>query len=274
MAGGRATAPLPPQGRLAAATDGAEKGMVEHDEYDLMDAVEDRMWWYRSLHARVLEVLAGLPHGARVLDAGCGTGGFLARLRATRPDLALFGLEYAPRAAGRAARKAGAGVTSGSVNALPFPDAAFDAAISLDVLCHDAVEEAAALAELHRVLRPGGLLVLNLPAHEWLRSAHDIRVHTARRYERREIAGKLVGAGFAAPSPRHWNSLLLPLMVVQRRVLRSDSAARSDVQLYPAWLDASLGAVCRAEAALQRAGLRFPMGGSILATARRPDVPR
>jgi hypothetical protein len=132
-----------------------------------------------------------------------------------------------------------------------------------------AVDEPAALAELHRVLKPGGLVVLNLPAHEWLRSAHDIRVHTARRYERREIAEKLGHAGFDAARPRHWNSLLLPLMVLQRKILKRDEGAKSDVQPFPPWLDASLFAVCRAETALLRAGLSFPMGGSVLATARR-----
>lgn len=246
-----------------------EKGSVEHDEYALMDAVEDRMWWYRSLHRHAVAALDALPDEAAVLDAGCGTGGFLARLRAARPRARLYGLDYEPIAARRAADKARAAVTAGTINALPFPSESFDAVVSLDVLCHMAVEEPAALAELHRVLKPGGLVVLNLPAHEWLRSAHDIRVHTARRYERGEIAGKLQGAGFAETRPRHWNSLLLPLMVLQRKILKRDEGAKSDVQPFPPWLDASLFAVCQAESALMRAGLSFPLGGSVLATARR-----
>jgi ubiquinone/menaquinone biosynthesis C-methylase UbiE len=246
-----------------------EKGRVEQDEYALMDAVEDRMWWYRTLHRHAVAALAALPEEGAVLDAGCGTGGFLARLRAAKPRARLYGLDYEPGAARRAAAKARAAVTAGTINALPFPDASFDAVVSLDVLCHMAVEEGAALAELRRVLKPGGLLLLNLPAHEWLRSAHDVRVHTARRYERREVAGKLARAGFAQTRPRHWNSLLLPLMFVQRRFLKRDEAATSDVQPFPPWLDASLFAVCQAESALMRAGLSFPLGGSVLATARR-----
>lgn len=227
------------------------------------------MWWYRHLHAHALGALSPLPPHARILDAGCGTGGFLARLRAARPEARLVGVEYAEAASRRAAAKSRAIVASGSVNALPFPDTAFDAVVSLDVLCHVAVDEAAALAEFVRVLRPGGLLVLNLPAHEWLRSAHDARVHTARRYERAGLAARLAAAGLGAISVRHWNSLLLPLMLLQRRLLRRDAGAASDVKPFPPVLDASLGAVCALEAGLLRAGLRFPAGGSILATARK-----
>lgn len=252
------------------ATIRAQKGSVEQTEYALMDAVEDRMWWYRSLHGHALAALAALPADARILDGGCGTGGLLARLREARPGAPLFGVEYAPEAARRAATKAGAAVAAGTVNALPFPDASFDAVVSLDVLCHAAVEEGAALAEFARVLRPGGLMVLNLPAHEWLRSAHDARVHNARRYARAEVANKLAAAGLSEISPRHWNSLLLPLMLLQRRLVKRDDHAASDVKPFPPWLDRSLSGICALEAAMLRAGLRFPAGGSILATARKP----
>ena len=79
----------------------------------------------------------------------------------------------------------------------------------------------------------------------------------------------LSAAGFDAPRARHWNSLLLPLMVVQRKLLARGDDAASDVAEYPPWLDRSLHAVTRVEAALLRAGLDFPAGGSLLATATR-----
>jgi SAM-dependent methyltransferase len=258
---GRVALPAP----LGAATSRA----VDPAEYDLMDAAEDGMWWYRAVHARLLDALAERPGAPGVLlDAGCGTGGFLARLAAARAGARLAGLEYHPDAARRATRKSGAAVAAGDINRLPFPNAAFGAVVSVDVLCHRAVDEAATLAELHRVLQPGGTLLLNLPAFEWLKSAHDERVHTARRYTAARGRAMLAAAGFAAVEARYWNSLLLPLMVAQRKLLARDGA--SDVKPYPAWLDALLHAATRAERALARLGVRYPAGGSVLLVATRP----
>ncbi|MBC9179748.1 class I SAM-dependent methyltransferase, partial [Pseudoroseomonas ludipueritiae] len=202
--------------------------------------------------------------------AGCGTGGLLRRLAAALPDQPLAGLEYDSGAAARAAAKSGALVTAGDANALPFPDARFGALVSVDVLCHAGVEEARALAEFRRVLAPGGTLVLNLPAFEWLRSAHDTRVHNARRYTATRAGALLREAGFVRVETRYWNSLLLPLMVAQRKLRSRHPDAASDVAPFPPWLDATLHAATRAEAALARLGLRYPAGGSVLVVATRP----
>lgn len=238
-------------------------GTVEADEYDLMDAAEEAMWWYRAMHAQAGDAL---PPDALLLDAGCGTGGFMAR-QAGRP---MVGLEYNPAAAARAAQKSASPVVTGDVNAMPFADASFQAISSLDVLCHGGARPAEMLAELHRVLAPGGRLVLNLPALPWLSSAHDVRVHTVRRYTRAGIEAELLAAGFAAPHARYWNALLLPVMILQRKVLQTRSGDSSDVGRFPPWLDACLYAVTRVERWLMRAGLSFPVGGSLIVTATRP----
>jgi ubiquinone/menaquinone biosynthesis C-methylase UbiE len=243
---------------------------VEAAEYDLMDAVEQRMWWYRALHLRALQALQRRPGVAgALLDAGCGTGGLLRRL-AGRLGRALVGLDYNPEAARRAGAKSGALTAGGDANRLPFADASFGALVSLDVLCHRAVEPGLALAEFHRVLKPGGALVLNLPAFEWLHSAHDIRVHNARRFTADQARGLLVEAGFTAIETRYWNALLLPLMILQRKILKSDDQAKSDVAPFPPWLDAMLYAVTGLERFMARIGLRYPAGGSVLITATRP----
>lgn len=240
-------------------------------EYALMDAAEDRLWWYRAAHARVLDALAERsPPPGPLLDNGCGTGGFLRRYAERHPKQAAIGLEYVPEAAARAARKSGYAVVTGDANALPFPDALFGAAVSIDVICHAGVEPGRGLAELHRVLRPGGTLVLNLPAYEWMRSAHDARVHTARRTTAGAARRMLEEAGFTHVTARYWNSFLFPLMALQRKVLSRDPDAPSDVTHFPAWIDATLLAVTEAERRVARAGLPMPGGGSVLVVATRP----
>jgi len=237
---------------------------MDEREYQLMDAAEGGMWWYRALHARLVAALAGVS--GRVLDAGCGTGGFLTALGKARPELARDGLEFDAGAAIRAQAKSAAHVARGSVNALPYADASFDAVVSADVLCHSAVAPRRALADLGRVLKPGGRLVLNLPAYQWLSSAHDRRVHNARRFTAGQVRAMLEAAGFNAISITYWNSVLLPLMIVQRKLLARDDA-ESDVAPFPPWLDAIFHAITAAEAHLP---FRLPAGGSILAIAHRP----
>jgi SAM-dependent methyltransferase len=222
------------------------------------------MWWYRALHRRLLDALADV-RGA-VLDAGCGTGGLLARLRLERPDLRLTGLEWAEVASRRAAAKSGAPVVRGSVNTLPFADASFDAAIAADILCHRAVDPSRALAELRRVLRPAGRLIVNMPSYDWLLSGHDRLVHNARRCTVRQLAALLRQAGFAGVRAGYWNGLLLPLMVAQRKLLARHSAA-SDVASFPPWLDATLHGMTEIE---RRLPFGLPAGGSVLAIAERP----
>ena len=245
---------------------------MERSEYERLAAVEERMWWFRALHDNLLAALAGaVTAPRRVLDAGCGTGGLLLRLTRALPDAALVGLDIDWGAAAVARGKSGRALCVGSVAALPFADASFDAILSADVLCHGGVDERAALAGFRRCLRPGGALILNLPAYRWLYSAHDAAVDNARRYGRVELHDMLAAAGFAAIRSAYWNSFLFPLMVLRRKLWRRGATgAQSDVALLPAAVERLFGAVTALEGRLLRAGHALPFGGSILAIAVRP----
>lgn len=226
------------------------------------------MWWYRALHARLLDALEerdGATPGP-ILDAGCGTGGFLAGLARARPSHAIFGLEWNARAAATAAAKSGRPIARGSVNQLPFVANAFGTVIAADVLCHAAVEPMGALAEIKRVLRPKGRLIVNMPAFRALMSAHDTQVHNVRRMSAGETRAMLEAAGFRVLRVRYWNGLLLPLMIVQRKIL-ARSSDRSDVAAFPPWLDRMLHGMTELE---RRLPLFLPAGGSVLAIAERP----
>ena len=242
---------------------------MERREYTLMDAAEGRMWWYRALHDRLADALVGVR--GRVLDAGCGTGGMLVALGMSQPALELVGLEWDGDAARRAREKSGAAIVCGNVNALPFCHASFDAVIVADVLCHRAVEPMTTLAELHRVLRPGGRLVVNMPAYAWLLSVHDRKVHNARRWTARGMRDCLAALlDSLEVRTRYWNGLLLPLMVLQRKLLARGDDAASDVAPFSPWLDATLHAITVIE---RRLPFPLPAGGSVLATAIRPPDP-
>lgn len=241
---------------------------MEANEYDLMDAAEQSMWWYRALHRRLLGALDGVE--GMVLDAGCGTGGFLARLRSERPDLDAMGVDVCAEAAARAAVKSGRSTCCASLEDLPFEDDSFDAVVTADVLCHRSLDPERALREIGRVLRPGGRLIINLPAHEWLRSAHDRRVHTARRTTVGELRRLLTRCGYASARPVHWNALLLPLMVFERKVLARGPNAGSAVRAFPPWIDRLFFAVTELE---RRLPSWFPAGGSVMATAQFPPQP-
>ena len=245
---------------------------MERGQYERLAAVEERMWWFHALHDNLIAALAGATAAPRrVLDAGCGTGGLLLRLARALPDATLIGLDIDAGAAAVAGGKSGRAVCVGSVAALPFADASFDAILSADVLCHSGVDERAALMAFRRCLRPGGTLVLNLPAYRWLYSAHDAAVDNARRYDRAALHDMLAAAGFAGIRSAYWNSFLFPLMVLRRKLWRRGAAGpESEVALLPAAVERLFRSIAALESRLLRAGHALPFGGSILAIAVRP----
>ena len=234
------------------------------------------MWWFAAAHANLL-LLYRLMSGSGalrqpLLDAGCGTGGFMARLTADYPDRTIVGLDADCTACARAAAKSARPVCAGSVNALPFADAAFGAIFSADVLCHRDVDEGAALAQFHRCLWDGGVLVLNLPAYPWMLSRHDAAVYNVRRYTRRRVARLLHAAGFQLLFASYWNIVLFPMMVVTRKLVPQGKRAISDVRLYPAPVEVLCRIATGFERALLRRGVRLPFGGSLIAVAAKEAI--
>jgi len=205
----------------------------------------------------------------KLLDAGCGTGGFLASIARRMPTTDAVGLDGDEIACRWAAEKSARPVCAGSVNALPFADATFAAIVSADVLCHRDVDETRTLSQFHRCLAAGGILVLNLPAYRWLMSRHDAAVYNARRYTRQDVIRLLRAAGFRPVFASYWNMLLFPLMVATRKLLPGGSG--SDVRLQPWFVEAACRAATAFERALMRIGIRFPFGGSVLAVAAKPE---
>ena len=241
---------------------------MERAEYTLMNALEQQFWWYRALHAVVTQRLLelNLPAAAPVLDAGCGTGGLLRHLLQHAPQYRYSALERDEEAVALAATKTGLAITQGSVNAMPFGDGQFAAILSQDVLYHRAVDEHAMLSECFRCLQPGGHLLLNVAAFQWMASAHDVHVHGARRYTAAQLRTLLAQHGFTVVRSGYWNSLLFPLMMLQRLTVGRHKAS-SDVEAVPAWQNRLFFAVLDCE---RRLRLQLPFGGSAWIHGRKP----
>ncbi len=242
---------------------------MEPAEYRRMDAAEDRMWWYRTLHANLLAALQRRPGpaGSVLLDAGCGTGGLLRRMSESGPDRLRLGIDVEAAAAQMARAKAGVPIAVASIDALPFTDASLGVIVSADVLYHRRVDPAAALGEARRCLMPGGVLVVNVPAYHWLTSFHDRQVHGGRRFTRSGLRRLLTEAGFVSVDATYWNTLLFPVMVLHRKLASSPRRESSDVGEFPSLLQSMFMAVMAVERGAMRLGVRYPFGGSILATA-------
>jgi SAM-dependent methyltransferase len=240
-------------------------------EYAQMFEVEERGWWYVGMRAisSVLLDATRLQAGERpllFLDTGCGTGYNLEDL-AKRGEA--VGVDLSAEALGFC-RARGVAVAQASVKALPFRDGSFDCVTSFDVIYHRWItDDRAALLELARVLRPGGLLLVRVPALKLLWGAHDEAVHSRHRYRRKEVVSLLEDAGLVVERATYANTLLFPLLAVRRVFDRLFGRQGSDTGFLPAPLEWSFRRLLLLESRLI-AHASLPIGASIFALGRKP----
>jgi len=228
------------------------------------------MWYFHALHRRLVHALrGGLPVGrkVRVLDAGCGTGGFLKFAAKQGDGWQMTGVDMSPLACELARQRSEADVREGSITALPFADRSFDAIVTGDVLYH--VEDVgAALREFARCLCPGGVVVVNEPAYRWLWSYHDVAVESKHRFSRPEMVAQFRAAGLEVRFASYANLLPLPL-IVARRKLFPPRRPTSDVQIFPAPIEALFASMAWLEQAWLRRGWPLPAGSSVFVVGRK-----
>lgn len=234
---------------------------------------EDRHFWFRGLrrNARLLldQALGGRPV-SRIVDCGTGTGRNLDWLGAY--GLAV-GVERSP-AGLRLGRARGRRLVRASVTRLPFPDAFADVATSFDVLyCLDDDDARQAVREMWRILRPGGVIVVNTAALDILRGSHSALTMEVRRHSPGSLRALLTGAGFVIERMTFTNmATFLPTLAVRvadRVTGRAETASDADLRVPPAPINALLSAVLAIEGGLLRVA-NLPIGTSLLCSARKP----
>lgn len=238
-----------------------------------INAAEADFWWYRGMREILFDTLDRFRMGRtirRVLDAGCGTGS-IAENMTRRYGWQVIGVDATPVALQWLSRRQMLAVLSDAC-ALPLPDCACDAVVALDLLVHlPPGEESAVLAEFHRVIRPGGLLVVRAAAFSWLRSRHSTFIHESQRFTRSQLVRLTTGSGFRVLSSTYLNTLALPLALAKFRLWEPlfQLSPGTGVAPLPRWLNSLLLSGLRLERRWLRWGHHLPVGQSILLVAER-----
>jgi SAM-dependent methyltransferase len=244
------------------------------EEYAKLEAIEDRHWFYMGKRHIVFDCLRksrALQRQALLVDCGAGTGRFVREARAVCEAIAVDdheeSLAIARRQLGEAA------VRRGSCVALPFTDDAADIVTALDVIEH--VEaDADAVQEMTRILKPGGVMVVTVPAFQALWSNWDVVLHHFRRYRRSRLRALLSSAGMEVQRCDYINVAASPAVWMSRKwrafFPRAQSSVRMEEQMPPAWLNRLLFDTFVLPAC--QTVVSFPFGVGLLAVARKPSA--
>jgi ubiquinone/menaquinone biosynthesis C-methylase UbiE len=239
-------------------------------EYYELYQLEDTYWWFvgrRLLVRQLMNRYVNDPQ-ASVLDAGCGTGGTMKRLAGAGE---IYGCDYSPVALSFCRTRGFERLAAGDVSALPYADDSFRAAVSCDVLEH-VPDDYAGLREMHRVLQPGGVLILTVPAHRFLWSEHDEALAHLRRYSARELRRLLQEVGFEvvklSPVVVAAFAPILAFRLLQRLRPKPPGEPRTDLRVLKPWLNNLLIGALKLENWLLRT-INLPVGTSLVAVARK-----
>lgn len=189
---------------------------MDPKEYELMFRVERIHWWYLGMQTITEKILDHLHlNDIAILDAGCGTGAAMTGYLSNYGTVT--GVDLSPLALGFCKKREANHLGCASVLDLPFAASTFDLVTSFDVLYENSVlDDKAAIQEFARVLRPGGRIFLRLPAYDWLRGQHDRVIHTARRYNRRQVVSILQDSGLDVELASYANMFLFPFALLKR----------------------------------------------------------
>src|SRR3989338_9514025 len=242
---------------------------MQISEYQNIYENEASHFFYVGNHFVILNLVRKYANSVNhnILDAGCGTGLLAKKLQLFG---SVTGVDISPEAI-KYAKKRGVNARLASIAKLPFKKATFDLVVSVDVLYHQKVKnDRTALLEFKRVLKPGGVLILKVPAYNWLRGSHDIVVHTKHRYTTDELKQLTSKTGLKILKASYFASFLLPFAVTKRLVesVMHPKHAGSDISRPPYFINALIIVLYKLESFLLNF-VNIPFGLSVLVVARK-----
>ena len=242
---------------------------------------ENSHWWFRWRYDLITKLVTNLkPAGTfRILDAGCGTGQMTKQLEGIGEAV---GMDSASEAIAYARSRGVERLVRGSITAPPFAEQSFDCVLALDVIEH-VDDDMGILTSLFRVIKPGGHLIITVPAFDALWSEHDEINHHKRRYRAPHLRMLIQEAGFDVERLTYCNTALYVPVLVTRKLKNAWRALfstrngtprplKSDLGDYPRPINGALYGLMRAETRLMDS-FDMPFGVSILAVATRPLEP-
>ena len=242
---------------------------MERKVYEQMAELDQRHWWFtarRRILAELIERVVKPPKDARVLELGAGTGhnlDMLSRFGAVEAS------ELDPIARKLASERLGREVKEAALPDLSmFPEASYDLIALLDVLEH-VPDDNGSLQAIRTRLKPGGALLLTVPANPWMWSAHDVAHHHHRRYRKGEIDRLAKQAGFEVELLSPFNSLLFPPIAAVRLFGKMTGKDDSDDAMPGALVNKTLDTIFGLEGSLI-GRVPMPFGVSLVAVLRRP----
>jgi SAM-dependent methyltransferase len=249
--------------------------MMNPAEFANIARAEQDLWWYRGMRRILFRMLDPRVAGSgfrRALEAGCGTGHF-AQTLATRYGLRVFPVDLGWQGLQHAQGLGVDRLAQADISALPFPAAAFDLAVSLDVIVHfPRGGEEAAVKELARVLAPGGVLALRVAALDVLRSRHSEFVQERQRFTRGRLRSLVERQGLEILRCTYANALLSPVAFAKFRICEPllRSKPQSGVGPVNGWLNRALSVPLDWESRWIGSGRNLPLGQSLILLARKP----
>lgn len=234
------------------------------DLYEL----EDKHWWHIAKRKTSLALVGKYLHvkNPKILDIGCGTGKNVEEFSKLGQT---YGLDNSPEAIKFCKQKRGlSNISLGEAEKTGFDDGKFDLVSMLDVLEH--TDDVKTLKEARRIIKDKGVLLITVPAYQWMWSNWDVALHHKRRYTKMQIVKLLEKNGFAVIKVSYlYSFLLLPVFIVRKiKNVIGGKAYSSDFKIGLPFVDKILGFVSDLER-LIALGIGIPFGLSIIVLARK-----